>query len=164
MTAARMTGAMAKANLPPKRFGAVEIAGMHPRPLAARLRPFACRSWGLARVVAITALFLPGCGADPLADGTRPPDAPTPPRQAALARPVPTATRPPPTPEPLPDRVVRRVSADPTSYCVGHGATPLVRDLCLEFIETEDDGRVGVNHRMAIRTQDNKVGTWISEA
>ena len=100
MTAARMTGAMAEANPPPRRSGVFEITGTHPRPRAAWLRPFACRSWGLARVVAITALFLPGCGGDPLADATRPPPPPTPPRQAALARPVATATRPPPTPTP----------------------------------------------------------------
>ena len=61
MTAARMTVAMAEANPPPRRSGVFEITGTHPRPLAAWLRPFTCRSWGLARVVAITALFLTGC-------------------------------------------------------------------------------------------------------
>jgi hypothetical protein len=80
MTAARTTGAMAQANPPPRWFGGFAITGRHPRPRAAWLRPFACRSWGLARVVAITALFLPGCGGDPLADATRPPPPPTPSR------------------------------------------------------------------------------------
>ena len=42
--------------------------------------------------------------------------------------------------------------------------TPLLRDLSLQFIETEDDGRVCMHHRMAIWTQDNKVSAWISEA